>query len=60
MIFRLKEFAVHVGLSACVLALARGLPTDQPDTLFMIGYDRPVLAVFDRASLRIVALIRAN
>jgi hypothetical protein len=39
---------------------ARGLPTDQPDTLFMIGHDRPVLVVFDRARLSIVALIRAD
>jgi len=39
---------------------ARGLPTDQPDTLFMIGHDRPVLVVFDRATLRILALIRAD
>jgi len=38
----------------------RGLPTDQPDTLFMIGHDRPVLAVFDRATLEIKALVRAN
>jgi hypothetical protein len=39
---------------------ARGLPTDQPNTLFMIGHDRPVLVVFDRASLDVLALIRAN
>jgi hypothetical protein len=39
---------------------ARGLAADQPDTLFMIGHDRPVLVVFDRATLRIVALIRAD
>src|SRR6185312_1551539 len=30
---------------------ARGLPVDQADTLFMIGHDRPVLIVFDRATL---------
>lgn len=39
---------------------ARGLPVDQPDTLFMIGHDRPVLVVFDRASLGVVAVIRAD
>lgn len=38
----------------------RGLPADQPDTLYMIGQDRPVLAVFDRTTLRLLALIRAN
>jgi hypothetical protein len=37
-----------------------GLPTDQADTLFMIGRNRPVLIVFDRATLRILALIRPN
>jgi hypothetical protein len=38
----------------------RGLATDEPDALFMIGRDRPVLAVFDRTTLDIKALIRAN
>jgi hypothetical protein len=37
-----------------------GLPTDQADTLFMIGRNRPVLIVFDRATLRIRALIRPD
>ncbi len=37
-----------------------GLATDQADTLFMIGRNRPVLIVFDRATLRIRALIRPN
>jgi hypothetical protein len=38
----------------------RGLAVDQPNTLFMIGRDRPVLAVFDLKSLRLEAIIRAN
>jgi hypothetical protein len=37
-----------------------GLPTDTPDTLFMIGRNRPVLVVFDRSTLDIKALIRAD
>ena len=39
---------------------ARGLPAGQADTLFMIGHDRPVLVVFDRASLGVLAVIRAD
>jgi len=39
---------------------ARGLRADQPDTLFMIGRDRPVLVVLDPKSLRLQAIIRAN
>ncbi len=38
----------------------RGFPTNQPNTLYMIGQDRPVLAVFDRTTLQLLALIRAN
>ena len=38
----------------------RGLPTDQANTLYMIGQDRPVLAVFDRTTLQLLALLRAN
>lgn len=38
----------------------RGLAVDQPNTLFMIGRDRPVLVVFDLKSLRLEAIIRAN
>ncbi|HWG29869.1 MAG TPA: hypothetical protein VN676_04910 [Steroidobacteraceae bacterium] len=38
----------------------RGLAADQPDTLFMIGRDRPVLVVLDPKSLRLQAIIRAN
>ena len=38
----------------------RGLAVDQPDTLFMIGHDRPVLVVFDLKSLHVEAIIRAN
>jgi hypothetical protein len=37
-----------------------GLPTDTPDTLSMIGRNRPVLVVFDRSTLDVKALIRAD
>ncbi len=38
----------------------QGLATDVPDALYLIGRDRPVLAVFDPDTLRVTALIRAN
>jgi hypothetical protein len=41
--------------------LARlGVPADQPVTLTMWGRERPLLAVFDRTSLRIRAILRAD
>jgi len=39
---------------------ALGLRVDQPDTLFMIGRDRPVLVVLNPKSLGLEAIIRAN
>ncbi len=40
--------------------IQQGFATDQPNALFLIGRDRPVLAVFDRATLNLKAIIRAN
>jgi Fe2+ transport system protein FeoA len=37
-----------------------GFPPDQPITLTMWGKDRPLIAVVDRANLRIVAIIKAT
>jgi hypothetical protein len=39
---------------------AAGLPVDQPNAIPVTGRSRPLLAVFDRASSRIVALFRAK
>ena len=38
----------------------QGLATDEANALFLLGRDRPVLAVLDRNTLGIKALIRAN
>jgi hypothetical protein len=38
----------------------RGLRTDAPDAIALSGFGRPLVAVFDRASLTVRALIRAN
>ena len=38
----------------------RGLRTDAPDAIPLSGFGRPLVAVFDRASLTVRALIRAN
>jgi len=37
-----------------------GLPADTPNTMFLAGYGRPLLAVFDPATLRVEALIPAT
>ena len=37
-----------------------GMAADQPVTLTMLGRERPLLAVFDRASLRIRVILRAD
>jgi len=39
---------------------ALGLPADEPVTLTMWGYSRPLLAVFDPDTLRLRSLIRVN
>jgi hypothetical protein len=38
----------------------RGLPPDSADALFLSGFEHPLVAVFDPASLTIKALIRTN
>ena len=38
----------------------QGFAPDQPVTLFLVGRDRPVLAVFDRTTLNLRAIIRGN
>jgi len=37
-----------------------GLAPDQADTLFLTGHDRPLLAVFDRDTLHLRAILRAD
>ncbi|HVO45082.1 MAG TPA: hypothetical protein VMT29_01990 [Steroidobacteraceae bacterium] len=37
-----------------------GLPSDQADTIFLSGHDRPLLAVFDPATLHLKAILRAD
>jgi hypothetical protein len=39
---------------------AAGVATDQPDTIPMTGRGRPLLVVFDPASMRITSIFRAN
>jgi hypothetical protein len=39
---------------------AAGLPTDQLDTMVLTGRGEPLLAVFDRSSIKIIALIKAK
>ena len=39
---------------------ARGLPIDQPNTLFLSGNGKPLLLVFDLRSLRLEAMLRCN
>ncbi len=38
----------------------RGFASDQPIEMFLMGPDKRVLAVFNRASLQIEAIIRAD
>lgn len=40
--------------------LARGLPPDQPAAIMMTGQGSPLLAVFDRDTLRLRALLRSD
>jgi Fe2+ transport system protein FeoA len=40
--------------------LARGLPPDEPVTMIMTGQGSPLLAVFDRDTLRLRALLRSD
>jgi len=39
---------------------AAGLATDQLDTMVLTGRGRPLLAVFDRSTLRITAVFKAT
>jgi len=39
---------------------ALGLATDQANTMVLTGRGKPLLAVFDRANVRITAILRAN